>query len=54
MISEKIQAPEPQEASGETEAAGEEPQEPQEEAPQEPPQEAPEETPKEPDPPAEQ
>ena len=54
MISEKIQAPEPQKASGETEAAGEEPQEPQEEAPQEPPQEAPEETPKEPDPPAEQ
>ena len=54
MISEKIQAPEPQEASGETEAAGEEPQEPQEGAPQEPPQEAPEETPKEPDPPAEQ
>ena len=54
MISEKIQAPEPQEESGETEAAGEEPQEPQEEAPQEPPQEAPEETPKEPDPPAEQ
>ena len=54
MISEKIQAPEPQEAAGETEAAGEEPQEPQEGAPQEPPQEAPEETPKEPDPPAEQ
>ena len=54
MISEKIQAPEPQEASGETDAAGEEPQEPQEGAPQEPPQEAPEETPKEPDPPAEQ